>query len=479
MLSILRSSLGKTEGSICLVCNKVFTAQMDIPKLSHTVVIDSAVSPTCSKTGLTEGSHCSSCDAILTSQKEISPKGHTLVNRTCSICGFVQISEGLKYVTYGNGVAVSGIGTCTDTEIIIPNIYDGKTVLGISDFAFRDNTQITKITFPNTLTFIGKFAFDGCSSIKSITIPDTVTSIGSYAFSDCNQLEEITLPFVGNSATGEGATSNYDKNFGFIFGSGANEYVPDSLKKVTITKGRIASSSFRGCSSIETIILPEGLQEIGERTFQSCTSLVNIVIPNSVTYIGDYAFSGCNKLQTITIPSNILDIGTWAFNACGALETIYFEATSMNDLDSEKSIFHSAGKSGNGIKVIVASNVTKIPNYLFYSSYTPEAPNLKSVEFEENSVCYVIGDYAFAYCTNLSYVVLPNTLTDIGVRAFYGSENLKEIIIPISVARISEYAFNWYKGPTIYCEAASKPTGWDDLWADYNFGDTIIWGYTE
>ena len=203
--------------------------------------------------------------------------------------------------------------------------YDnGKVVLAIGEFAFRDNTVITKVTLPKTLTSIEKFAFDGCTSIKSIIIPDNVTKIGSYAFSDCNSLEEIVLPFVGNSSTGEGATSNYDKNFGFIFGSGSNSYVPESLKKATVTKGRVAAGSFRGCSSLETIILPDGLQEIGDRTFQSCTSLKNIIIPESVKTIGEFAFADCKSLIEIDIPKSITLLQRCSFYGCRNLITINY-----------------------------------------------------------------------------------------------------------------------------------------------------------
>ena len=243
-------------------------------------------------------------------------------------------SRGLKYSDYGNGVSVSGIGTCTDKEIVIPEKYNGKVVLAIGEFAFRDNTVITKVTFPKTLTSIEKFAFDGCTSIKSIIIPDNVTKIGSYAFSDCNSLEEIVLPFVGNSSTGEGATSNYDKNFGFIFGSGSNSYVPESLKKVTVTKGRVAAGSFRGCSSLETIILPDGLQEIGDRTFQSCTSLKNIIIPESVKTIGEFAFSDCKSLIEIDIPKSITLLQRCSFYGCRNLVTINYN----DDKDAWKAI---------------------------------------------------------------------------------------------------------------------------------------------
>ena len=248
----------------------------------------------------------------------------------------LEASKGLKYADYQNGLAVTGIGTCTDTEIVIPEKYNGKTILAIKEFAFQDNTAITKITFPKTLTSIGKFAFDGCTSIKSIIVPDSVIEIGSYAFSDCTSIEEITLPFVGNTASGLSEGSH----FGYIFGASWHDdhgrRVPSSLKKVTITSGRVASWAFTGCTSIETIILPNGLAEIGERTFKDCSALKTIVIPESVETIGEFAFSGCTALKSIDIPKSVTTLKRCAFYGCRNLATINY--------DSNKSAWESITK---------------------------------------------------------------------------------------------------------------------------------------
>ena len=232
-------------------------------------------------------------------------------------------SKGLKYTDYQNGLAVSGIGTCTDIEIVIPEKYNGKSVLAVQDFAFQGNTQITKISFPKTLRSIGKFAFDGCGLIEIITVPDAVTFIGAYAFRGCESLKEITLPFIGNTDSGlsEGTF------FGYIFGAAWHDsngsYVPSTLKKVTITKGYVASWAFNGCTSLETVILPNGLQEVGERTFKGCSSLKKIVLPDSITSIGEFAFSGCKELCNIDIPKSVTNIDYCAFYSCSKLNFTY------------------------------------------------------------------------------------------------------------------------------------------------------------
>jgi len=52
-----------------------------------------------------------------------------------------------------------------------------------------------------------------------------------------------------------------------------------------------------------------------------------------------------------------------------------------------------------------------------------------------------IGDYAFRYCTNLSKIVLPQTVKGFGKNAFDGCSNLVDIVIPQSVTGIGQYAF--------------------------------------
>lgn len=66
--------------------------------------------------------------------------------------------------------------------------------------------------------------------------------------------------------------------------------------------------------------------EIGERTFKGCTSLESIVIPKGVTMICGFAFEGCTSLTTVTLPAGVKHINYEAFHECSALSTIYVPA---------------------------------------------------------------------------------------------------------------------------------------------------------
>ena len=105
-----------------------------------------------------------------------------------------ECSKGLEFVSNGDGTcSVSGIGTCTDTDIEIPSVYNGKIVTSISAYAFRGCKSLTSITISNSATSIGNYTFAGCISLTGITIPNGVASIGKCAFKGCTSLKSVTM----------------------------------------------------------------------------------------------------------------------------------------------------------------------------------------------------------------------------------------------------------------------------------------------
>ena len=155
----------------------------------------------------------------------------------------VVYSQGLQFTSNGDGTCyVSGIGSCTDTDVVIPlTSLDWDIVTSIGDHAFEWCTSLTSVTFAkgSQLTSIGDGAFLECPSLTSIEIPASVTSIGDDAFEWCTSLTSVTF------AEGSQLTS------------------------------------------------------IGDGAFSWCESLTSIEIPASVTFIGDYAFSCGSSLTYV------------------------------------------------------------------------------------------------------------------------------------------------------------------------------------
>ena len=299
---------------------------------------------------------------------------------------------------------------CTSlTSITIP-----KRVTSIGEDAFRGCSSLISITIGDSVTSIGSSAFYNCSNLASITIPNSVTSIGSYAFYNCTSLTSISLPFVGATLNGTSCT-----HFGYIFGASSyydnNDYVPTSLKEVIITGGNsIGIGAFYYCSRLTSITIPDSVTSIGSSAFYNCFRLTSITIPKRVTSIGEDAFCGCSSLISITIGDSVTSIGSSAFYNCSNLASI-----------------------------TIPNSVTSI------------------------------GEDAFYNCSSLTSVTIPNSVTSIGSYAFENCTSLTSITISNSVTSIGYYAFRGCTILTIYCEASSKPSGWDSHW---NYSNCpVVW----
>lgn len=126
--------------------------------------------------------------------------------------------------------------------------------------------------------------------------------------------------------------------------------VPAMIEGYPVT--RIGKSAFKDYDRITSVVLPEGLERIEADAFYGTgvfnrdleinipttvrsigttafadTSIQDIVIPEGVTYIEDYTFFNCHSLRSITIPRNVLAIGPWAFSGCSKLCDVYYEGT--------------------------------------------------------------------------------------------------------------------------------------------------------
>ena len=219
----------------------------------------------------------------------------------------------LEYVLSGDGQSyiVSGIGTCTDTDIVIPNTYNDLPVTEIGDYAFLDCDSLTSVTIPHSVTRIGSYALHSCDSLTSVTIGDSVTSIGDYAFAYCTSLTSVT---IGDSVTSIG-------DWAFYGCEGLTSVtIPDSVTS-------IGTASFADCTNITEVTIGNSLTNINNSAFNSCTSLKEVIIGNSVTSIGAFAFKCCSELAVVEIGTAIEHIGSSAFEGCYQLTAIFIHNT--------------------------------------------------------------------------------------------------------------------------------------------------------
>jgi hypothetical protein len=160
-------------------------------------------------------------------------------------------SKGLEFESNGDGTcAVSGIGNCKDTFIIVPmESPDGDIVVEIADNAFKNSTSIKGIEFSESVKRIGAYAFYG-SSIREVEIPSNIKEIGNYAFAGCKYLTEITVDSENSKfASISGVLYNADKSILITYPAGKSDNFVNISRDVT----EIANMAFYKCSNIKKV----------------------------------------------------------------------------------------------------------------------------------------------------------------------------------------------------------------------------------
>ena len=269
----------------------------------------------------------------------------------------------------------------------------------LPDGAFNGKIGLLEITLPAGLKAIGNNAFRGCFALRNeVTIPAGVQTIGSDAFSGCRNAKF-------NPALPETLTAIGD----YAFQNCANLYavtLPASLQTI----GEYAFYA----SSIQEIVLPEGLFSLGDGAFWFCKALETADFVNSMDIISipSNAFNGCSGLRKVYLPFFVEEIGDYAFSGCKSLK-------SLNFFECEE--------------------ITKIGEFAFRG-----CRSLKSLDLFKCEYLTTIGSRAFSGCTSLKSLNLPKSLETIGEYAFSGCQAISVIsspsLVPPTIA--SESALN-------------------------------------
>ena len=294
------------------------------------------------------------------------------------------------YFTDTASYGVSGIGTATDTDIVIPSAYDDG------------------INGEHAVTNIAGEAFAGCS-IQSVIIPDSVTSMGYYAFGDCLQLKSVS--------TGNGLTSITTATF-----RGCKNLIEIDIGN-SVTS---IYSAFYDCGFTD-IYIPDNVTYIGPDSFYYCSKLEKVVIGNGNTYIGEHAFCNCESLTDISIGNNVTAIGFLSFtnrydqypadNPLGPI--LDCSNIKYNEYDNA----YYLGNSENPYLALISVKSTDIT----------------TCEINKNTK--IIAGYAFADCKNLNEIIIPDGVRSIGDGAFSDCVNLTDVSIPDSLTYMGDFVF--------------------------------------
>ena len=198
------------------------------------------------------------------------PMGASADEARSGTCG-----DDLTWVLKDGVLTISGTGKMDD--------YNFETIHGRSQPWGMYIYQIKSVVIENGVTSIGNHAFKDCSNLTKVTVPGSVESIGTGAFYDCTALTDVSI-------------ANGVKSIGDHAFKGCNKLVsitlPDSVEQLGIY-------AFRYCTKLKTAVLSKGMTQIGERTFSYCYDLERVTIPKGVTKIGDNVFDYCTDLADI------------------------------------------------------------------------------------------------------------------------------------------------------------------------------------
>lgn len=334
-----------------------------------------------------------------------------------------------KFVIYDEDAWLIGYNG-SDTDVVIPDTYEGYNVTAIDSNVFKNHNEIVSVTIPDTVTYIGSSAFSYCSNLESVKFSENLKKVQGYAFYQCPSLKKVSLPKdvleIGVYAFGyyedfksgdvfkidEFKINGWENTAAQVYASD-NEFSFISLGvaspwKYTIDGELVIIDKYLGID--ENVTVPEKIEDcdvvtISGSTFNGNTRITSVTVPETVTYIGRGAFRDCSNLSVISIPDNI----------------------SVADKVFEGTAFYNDEKNWeNGVLYL---------NKLLIKAKT----DIKNVTIKEET--RVICPHAFDGCVNLTSVIIPASVTEIEGNAFEGCSNLKEVKFTRSMKNSNGYEY--------------------------------------
>ncbi len=226
-----------------------------------------------------------------------------------------------------------------------------------------------------------------------------VVGINDYALGSCSSITSVIIP-DGVKFIGKSAFSGAIRLNSVI--------IPGSVTN-------IGESAFYDCSYLQSVVISEGVVSIGNGAFHYCSRLPEIFIPATVTSIGEKAFRECGSLKTVGGMRGVRTIGGSAFAFCDSLESVMLG----NDLTSVGSnVFDYCGR---------IRSVSLPSRFQVSSVFTDDYAKITNAIVTDGSAN--IPSSMFSGCTQLSSVTIPSTVTNIESKAFADCTNLDTVRI--------------------------------------------------
>ena len=289
------------------------------------------------------------------------------------------------------------------THIILP-----QTCITIEKNSLKNCKNLKDIVLFDIL-YINEYAFENCESLSSFTIPESVEKIEEGAFVGCKNIEKI-----------EGKYTAYDGK-SVVFNR-------KLICVLTNTYGRVK------VSDIDSNII-----YLGKSCFKGCTNIRRIDIHSDIEYIGDNAFEGCENLCEIHFEgSNPPKLGENLFEDVRGDFKLFVPEEYFETYNNEWSEY--------------VDNIFPKPknnSIIYYSDVDVKKKNQIHREFEvfTNGDYYIISNInnsipnEYFKNSSIKKIILPDNITEIGISAFEGCEELTYIYIPTEVKKINNTCF--------------------------------------
>ena len=315
----------------------------------------------------------------------------------------------LDYVDNGNGYTVVGRGNFPGGMLLIPETYEGQAVTAVAEGAFMGATDVYAVIIPDSVTSLGMGAFSGCININRIEVGTGLTEAWS-AFDGCNKVVEICdgtysgMFFMGDYSM-YGINAETVKNC-YMRDMGTSGLTMDSNGFVTYQAQPSAMApempvdstkylvNYVGTNS--NVVIPNGIDRVGMYAFSGNSAVQSIVVPESVTYVEKYAFTN-TTVQNISLPASLTTLASDALDGCTALAAVEVAANNPSYTAIDGNLYNKAGTT---------------------------------------LVRYMPANPATEYVT-------PDTVTEIGWKAFKNIQNLQKVTIGENVTKVNTYAFNY------------------------------------
>ena len=326
----------------------------------------------------------------------------------------------------------------------IKTINVKKGVVSVGNYAFcggksyssapyYENKSIQSITLSDTVVSIGDGAFIRLGSLTDVILPEKVDKIGDQAFMSCIEVKHITFPkeidYIGDEAFAYCSKIEDEINLPDIKHIGASAFFESSgIKNVTLSSNTeyVGAEAFRSCKDIEKVVISNDIiGEIGSAVFSFCKKLTDIQLPNDRPIPGSI-FWGCEGLQSVVIPEGVTEIGMSAFRCCYALGSVIIpKSVNVSDIKNEAflscSLTHIHIPYGTTYLDYAARGDLPLNEEYYFPQYAnggcsdPDCPfgmytpavEAESVSLDETSLTMEIGEQK-----TLTASVLPEDTTD-------------------------------------------------------------------